>query len=300
MFFLERRPFPTTALWFLFAGLFLRASLSAVPIPENWAPLINIVASVLLYGLPAVLYYHVRPWQQVESLRLNRLPNLRTCLFTVLAAIAGALFLYVLLALWEALLSSVGVHLEWLGVPALPQSMLVGLIAMAMVPAVCEELMFRGLLLPALERLGAGVAIFLSGVVFALMHGNLAGFPAHLLLGILLGLLAWGTDSLWVPMLFHFVYNGFLVWTSYRMAPVAQDATYYLVTRTDIAVLGVMALVLLAVWTFFLYALLRHAGVETQPAPRKAARWPFWVMLGTLLTLQAANYGAQFILLSAL
>ncbi|HML45812.1 MAG TPA: CPBP family glutamic-type intramembrane protease, partial [Clostridia bacterium] len=154
-------------------------------------------------------------------------------------------------------------------------------------------------LLPSMERLGAGVAIVLSGVVFALMHGNLAGFPAHLLLGILLGLLAWGTDCLWVPMLFHFVYNGFLTWISYRVSGIAQDATYYVVTQADILMLCAMAMILLAVWAFFLYGLLRHASVETQPAPRKGARWPFWAVLAVLLTLQAANYGVQFLLLSS-
>ena len=78
----------------------------------------------------------------------------------------------------------------------------------AVVPAVCEEILFRGVILTNLIPFGRGTAILASGILFGLMHGNIMQFFYTALLGVVLGYIYVRTRSLWLCMLIHFVNNG--------------------------------------------------------------------------------------------
>ncbi len=79
----------------------------------------------------------------------------------------------------------------------------------AVVPAICEELMFRGVILRNFEReLPPWVAIVLTGTLFGLYHLRFTQALPLILLGILITWLVWRTGSLWVVVAVHFVNNG--------------------------------------------------------------------------------------------
>ena len=72
-----------------------------------------------------------------------------------------------------------------------------------------EELFFRGFALPAMaRRWGPGVAIVVTGGLFALLHLDPIGFIGLWELGIVFGLLRWATGSIWPSVLAHAVNNG--------------------------------------------------------------------------------------------
>lgn len=87
--------------------------------------------------------------------------------------------------------------------------------AIAVFPAACEEILFRGVVLPSLARpLGAVGAVFGSALMFGLIHLDVAaGAPAFtripfaILVGVGLGLLRVRTGSLLPPILGHAVLN---------------------------------------------------------------------------------------------
>ena len=86
------------------------------------------------------------------------------------------------------------------------------LLVLALVPAVCEELAFRGFILSGFRRLGhRWRAIVTSAVFFGLMHGLLQQSILACLLGIVLGYIAVQTASILPGMLFHFLYNTLLL-----------------------------------------------------------------------------------------
>jgi membrane protease YdiL (CAAX protease family) len=87
----------------------------------------------------------------------------------------------------------------------------------ALVPAVCEELFFRGIIqkfaYSFLQK--PGLAILLSGIVFALMHFTVYEFVPILLAGLLLAWVYQVTGSIWLNILLHFLNNGLQVLIAY-------------------------------------------------------------------------------------
>ncbi len=79
----------------------------------------------------------------------------------------------------------------------------------ALLPAFCEEIAFRGFILSGLRHVGhKWWAIGLSSVAFGLVHPILQQQIAAAAVGMVLGYLAVQTGSLLVCMVFHAIYNG--------------------------------------------------------------------------------------------
>lgn len=87
------------------------------------------------------------------------------------------------------------------------------LLLIALLPAVGEELVFRGIVQQQLMRRIANPwwALVLSAAIFSFFHFQFEGFLPRLLLGFLLGWLYWQTRNFWVPVIAHFFNNGIQV-----------------------------------------------------------------------------------------
>ena len=94
--------------------------------------------------------------------------------------------------------------------------LLFNLLVIALIPAIGEELTFRGVLQQALtKRMNVHVAVFLSAFIFSFIHFQFYGFLPRMFLGLLLGYLFYYSGSLWTSILMHFVNNGAAVVVSY-------------------------------------------------------------------------------------
>ena len=95
------------------------------------------------------------------------------------------------------------------------------LIALAVLPAIAEELAFRGVVLGALRRrMSTTGALVLQAILFGLLHGSLFRLLPTAVLGLFLGLLAVRSRSLWPSIVAHALNNAVLV-TLDRLAPEA-------------------------------------------------------------------------------
>jgi uncharacterized protein len=84
--------------------------------------------------------------------------------------------------------------------------------AVALVPAACEEALFRGWFLTTIRRrLSLPAAIAIQGVVFALFHGNPLSLVALTFVGCWLGWLFLRAGSLYASMTAHCLYNGTII-----------------------------------------------------------------------------------------
>ena len=92
--------------------------------------------------------------------------------------------------------------------------LLANIVVLALIPAVCEELLFRGALQQILCRCFKGrqhIAILLTAAIFSLFHFELFAFLPRFMLGIALGYLFYYGGSLWVNATAHFANNAIVV-----------------------------------------------------------------------------------------
>ena len=82
-----------------------------------------------------------------------------------------------------------------------------GIISVALAPALIEEFLFRSVIMGSLLKFGKGFAIFTSAFLFGLVHGNLIQIPFAFLVGIVIGAMVVETNSIWTGVIIHFINN---------------------------------------------------------------------------------------------
>jgi sodium transport system permease protein len=98
------------------------------------------------------------------------------------------------------------------------------LLVMALTPAICEELAFRGFILSGMRHSGhKWGAIIGSALFFGAAHGILQQSMSAAVLGVLLGYLAVQTGSLLVTIVFHFLYNSLTLLTAFSLTHLSSD-----------------------------------------------------------------------------
>ena len=140
--------------------------------------------------------------------------------------------------------------------------LIINLLLMALLPAVSEELTFRGVLINLFKVKGERLqvkgervphlAIWCSAILFSAIHLQFYGFVPRMLMGALFGyMLAW-TGSLWIPILMHFTNNALAVilyfvslragWDIEMMDAIGTNDTLWLgVVSMVITIVGIYA-----------------------------------------------------------
>jgi len=90
------------------------------------------------------------------------------------------------------------------------------LLVAAVMPAICEEIFFRGVLQGILSKnLPKEKLLLLIGILFGVFHLSMFRFLPTGLLGILLAFLTYASGSIFPSMLLHFMHNGYYLAASY-------------------------------------------------------------------------------------
>ena len=114
-------------------------------------------------------------------------------------------------------ISGLGVELSSPELP-LPTGVLgviITVFRMVVMPAMVEELCFRGIVMQHLRRFGNWFAIVTAALCFALLHCNLIQAPFAFIVGLALGYFAVRTGSLWPAILIHALNNALSLVFSY-------------------------------------------------------------------------------------
>lgn len=99
------------------------------------------------------------------------------------------------------------------------------LLLLAVLPALVEEYVFRGLIFLGYKKRNPLKAVLLSAVLFGFMHLNINQFSYAFVLGIVLALLVYATGSIIPGILVHFTINSYSVVVSYILADKVSDST---------------------------------------------------------------------------
>ena len=97
---------------------------------------------------------------------------------------------------------------------------LLSLFMIALLPALFEETFFRAGMQNLLTRWfrGPWAAIIVTSIIFSLVHLSYYGFLVRVILGVILGLIYYYGKSIWLNVLFHFLFNGIQVTALYKLA----------------------------------------------------------------------------------
>lgn len=91
--------------------------------------------------------------------------------------------------------------------PQTLQHYLVYLFILSISAGICEEVMFRGTIMPALEENGVVSAIVFSSLLFALFHVSFLNLFSTFILGAVMAVVVIKTGSLWGGILYHMLNN---------------------------------------------------------------------------------------------
>lgn len=202
-----------------------RPDLISAP-PIWWLWLMQALQSVGLFALPFILFRMV---QRGAGYSIASGFNLASAMLSAAALVAAYPFVNYLSSLNEDLhLPAALAPIEqWMrGTEAQAQALIERLIEgttlsqlalntlmIAAIPAIAEELFFRGTLQPLIVRAfkSRHLAVWLTAAVFSFLHFQFLGFLPRLVLGALLGYVAHWSGGLILGMVGHFANNAFAV-----------------------------------------------------------------------------------------
>ena len=198
---------------------------------------ISLLTHLSTFAIPALLtMWFLTRQNWAFSLKLTIRPTVRNLCFGsffILLSFPVAQLLYWLnrqlpLPPWATQMEETTQRtLESLLVMNSPGELLFNLMVIAVVPAIGEELVFRGIVQQRLSHFlpKAWQAIWLSALLFSLFHLQFAGFLPRLLLGAVLGYLFYWTQNLWIPIIAHLLINGLQLIVTYIYAGSLNDLT---------------------------------------------------------------------------
>jgi membrane protease YdiL (CAAX protease family) len=195
----------------IYALLLLSRLIDAAFLSRESEYLSIILLQLLIFPIPAYLYIKLKPRGFVKALRLGRLKlsHLFLLLSATLMLITGCTLLGMLCGMMTAQ-PSFTLYDTFASVNDGTVGATVRLIlAYGLLPAFCEELVFRGILCAEFEKHGILYASAVSAVFFAFLHFDLTALPVYLFSGLLLALLLYVTRSVIAAMIVHLCYNLF-------------------------------------------------------------------------------------------
>ena len=164
-----------------------------------------LATELFLILVPVVAYLGLTKQPVAETLRL-RWPGGRIALWSLLVGLGAA----PLALVWAEFLTRLVGYEMPLGpefYPTRPIEIIPFVTAMVVAAPICEEVLFRGVILNVHRKRGARAAILISSLFFACFHLSFVRLFVLLPVALILGFVVWESDSLWPGILAHAAYN---------------------------------------------------------------------------------------------
>ena len=171
-----------------------------------------VILQLMIFLLPGAIWCKYRGDGYIRGLRM-RLPRPSSFLLMLSATllmISGGLLLSVAFGGLESLSQNFSLYDTFISKSngTVPSNVYL-LIAYAVIPAICEEFIFRGILCHEYERGGVVRAVVFSALFFAMLHFNPINILTYLFSGAVLALVLYASRSLFAAIITHLLYNVF-------------------------------------------------------------------------------------------
>ena len=171
-----------------------------------------VILQMMIFILPGAIWCKFSGEKYMSGIRIRmiRADSIPIIVSAALLIASGSLLIGVLFGGLESLSNNFSLYDTFISKDqgTIPNKIYL-VMAYAVLPAICEEFIFRGILCHEYERGGVLRAVIVSSVFFALLHFNLPNLPMYLLSGIILSMTLYATRSIFGSILAHFLYNIF-------------------------------------------------------------------------------------------
>jgi membrane protease YdiL (CAAX protease family) len=262
--------FPIAILIILLGGV-------AQAISVSWGLLFTEVVLILLPTLAFVAWGIWRGWfRPREVLALRRMSPSSVGLSLLMGLAGWPVASAIAMLTTKALDLMVGPYEVKIPPPSGTLDAVVYMIAFAVSAAVCEELLFRGMVMGAYRGQGLRLAVVCTAVLFGLFHFSLSSLLATTFIGLILGYAATRCQSVYASMLVHAANNTLAATVlifQVSLLPLLEPALWVL------APLGAVVLIL---GGFLLH---RHTAAPPEAMERDRLAWRDWAFWVTVLPI---------------
>ena len=232
---------------------------------------LNIFLFIISFGLPFLIYLKVIKAKPQDILPLKPLGGLNILLIICVSF----LFLPLLMAISAVSSLMFDNNVELFFDEMAGYSIFHMLILVALLPAILEEIIFRGIVLSNLKNISIKKAACISGLFFALIHMDLQQFLYAFIMGIVFCYMTYYTKSIYAAVLSHFTINAAMVLLSYT----ARDVIDYFPIIPALIVSLPALIMALKYFISFNNKNVTDEIILYGNTTEKVLTWEFWVLI---------------------
>lgn len=224
------------------------------------------ITELVFILMPSLIFALANKIDVKYAFRINK-PEFKPLLLIVLISFPAYMAANMLNTILVYLLQFVGkIPSNNIPVPKTIPQLLLGIIIISVLPAVCEEILNRGIMLRAYENRGTVKALVITGLFFGIFHFDITNFLGPAVLGAMLGFYAIRTNSIFAAMLGHFLNNTIAeIWSYiYRNEPSAE---YIQVATPELLYSILIGVVCTLIVIYLLKVLYRITGETAEYKP---------------------------------
>lgn len=184
------------------------------------------MTQVMIIGLPLLFTYYIKSdFKKVFSLKIPSIKQIFGAISLWIGTYVGVMLIsQILIMLFPQSMEVVDGLNDAL---FMKDNFILNLLIVACMPAICEEIFFRGFLLSSFKNNKKNYtgAIILSGVLFGFMHMDFIRIIPTGILGISFAYAVCKTNSIFISMLMHFLNNGLSVAVSHFLSNIEHVET---------------------------------------------------------------------------
>lgn len=234
---------------FLFSCILLLTVGTIVQRQNIWSG--SLITETLLILAPSLLYIKLNRESYKEVLKLNKI-SFKNIIIVIIISI----FIYPVAIFFQAIFITlirnfIDIIPNGVPVPTNLIDYLKSVAIIAVTPGICEEIMFRGVMLNSYRDLKSIKSIFITAFLFAIMHFNLLNFIGPFILGIVYGIMIYRTNSIYTTMLAHFINNTIALSLGYITELKSDYIEYFLMWNFDAPKIFLYSLIFIVI-SFFI------------------------------------------------
>ena len=204
---------------------------------------------ILIYGIifimPIWIYIKKCDYKRKSALKLNHV-KIKYLPFIIFFALTVSIVCAMINMLTGAVFQGIfDIKISTSTVPFSSENPFVILLTAIILPAVCEELLIRGIALTEYERYGVPLSIILTSVIFALFHGSLFSLISLFIAGVCYAILTHLFKSVWPAIICHMINNSLAVYINYNADYIRYLCDDFLFVMMIIAAIFVIIIVTL-------------------------------------------------------